>query len=379
MLQFHEQIVGEIVEENGVTVIAAGLGLAKVLAALVRIHSAENGLVLLLSTSDVQRQALVEEIQEQDAAAPLPKDINNQYTSAERIEMYNKGGVFSITSRILIVDMLNERVPFKKVAGIMVNNAHRLTETCAEAFIVRLFRQANRTGFIRAFSDRPQAMSSGFNKTERIMKSLFVRRLYLWPRFHLSVSDVLEENPPCVVDIRMPLTSAMAGIQTAIVEVMDACLKELRKTNKIDVEELTVENGLLKSFDEIVRSQLDPIWHTLGWKTKQLVGDLKTLRKLADYLLRYDSVTFLKYLDTLRVTEGVRSVWIFANPTHKIFELAKKRVYSLVRADGTRVAQAKTGRGGRGGRGRGGNQVRSKRKMGGELKTSKKYLRVHVS
>lgn len=43
---------------------------------------------------------------------------------------------------------------------------------------------------------------------------------------------------------------------------------------------------MFKSFDEIVRRQLDPIWHTLGKKTKQLVSDLKTLRKLLDYLVR---------------------------------------------------------------------------------------------
>ncbi len=79
----------------------------------------------------------------------------------------------------------------------------------------------------------------------------------------------------------------MLGIQKAIIEVMDACLKEMRKTNKVDVDDLTVENGLFKSFDEIVRRQLDPIWHTLGKKTKQLVSDLKTLRKLLDYLVRY--------------------------------------------------------------------------------------------
>ena len=95
-------------------------------------------------------------------------------------------------------------------------------------------------------------MSSGFNKMERIMKK-FVRRLYLWPRFHLTVSDALEEESPDVVDIWIPLTAAMAGIQSAIIEVMDACLNVLRTTNKVDVEELTVENGLLKLFDEIVR------------------------------------------------------------------------------------------------------------------------------
>lgn len=130
-------------------------------------------------------------------------------------------------------------------------------------------------------------MVSGFAKTERIMKSLFVRKLHLWPRFQVNVSEELERNPPVVVDIRVPMTKYMAGIQKAILEVMDACLKEMRKTNKVDVEDLTVENGLFKSFDEILRRQLDPIWHMLGKKTKQLVSDLKTLRKLLDYLVRY--------------------------------------------------------------------------------------------
>ncbi|CAM6067285.1 unnamed protein product [Sphagnum tenellum] len=350
MLGFHEQMVSELVEADGVTVLAAGLGLTKVLASLLRLHVQEKSdeLVLLLSTSDEQRQALREELQDQDATAALPLEINNEYTSLERMQCYAKGGVFFITSRILIVDMLNERVPLSKVAGVVVNNAHRLSESCAEAFIVRLFRHANKVGFVRAFSDKPQAMVSGFSKTERVMKSLFVKRLYLWPRFHLSVSHALEEAPPEVVDIRMPLTSAMAGIQNAIIEVMDACLKELRKTNKVDVEDLTVDNGLFKSFDEIVRRQLDPMWHTVGWKTKQLVGDLKTLRKLSEYLLRYDAVMFLKYLDTLRASEGVRSVWIFANPTHKIFELTKRRVYQLIRTDGTRIGQGKITQSGRG-------------------------------
>ncbi|KAJ0961835.1 hypothetical protein J5N97_029663 [Dioscorea zingiberensis] len=129
----------------------------------------------------------------------------------------------------------------------------------------------------------------------------------------------------------------MKGVQSAALEAMGACLKELRRTNKVDVEDLTVENGLFKSFDEIVRRQLDPIWHTLGKKTKQLVNDLKTLRKLMDYLVRYDAVTFLKYLDTLRVSEGGRSVWIFAESSYKIFEFAKKRVYQVLRADGSKI------------------------------------------
>lgn len=128
-------------------------------------------------------------------------------------------------------------------------------------------------------------MVSGFAEAERTMKCLHIRKLHLWPRFQVYVSQELEQDPPDDVDIRVPMSKYMMGIQKAIIEVMGACLKEMRKTNKVDVEDLTAENGLFKSFDEIVRRQLDPIWHTLGKQTKQLFSDLKTLRKLLDYLV----------------------------------------------------------------------------------------------
>lgn len=47
-------------------------------------------------------------------------------------------------------------------------------------------------------------------------------------------------------------------------------------------------------------------------------------------------MTFLKYLDTLRVSESFRSVWIFAESSYKIFEYAKKRVYRFGRSDGAK-------------------------------------------
>ncbi len=46
--------------------------------------------------------------------------------------------------------------------------------------------------------------------------------------------------------------------------------RELRSGNKIDATELRLEDGLFKSFDEIVRRQLDSVWHTVSYKTKQV-------------------------------------------------------------------------------------------------------------
>lgn len=52
------------------------------------------------------------------------------------------------------------------------------------------------------------------------------------------------------------------------------------------------------------------------------------------FWFRYDAVTYLKYLDSLRASESFRSVWIFAESSYKIFEYAKKRVYHFKRSNG---------------------------------------------
>ena len=49
----------------------------------------------------------------------------------------------------------------------------------------------------------------------------------------------------------------------------------------------------------IVRRMLDPVWHKVGPRTKQLVSDLATLRRLLTYLLTYDALAFHAYLETL--------------------------------------------------------------------------------
>ena len=51
-----------------------------------------------------------------------------------------------------------------------------------------------------------------------------------------------------------------------------------------------------------------------------MVNDLRTLRTLGEYLLCFDCVTFLAYLESLRASESVASVWLFHEAAHTIFE-----------------------------------------------------------
>lgn len=53
---------------------------------------------------------------------------------------------------------------------------------------------------------------------------------------------------------------------------------------------------------------------------RQVVTDLGVLRELAEGLLRYDAVTFLQLLDTLRQSEGRAAVWLLHSAAHTIFD-----------------------------------------------------------
>ncbi|GLI60025.1 hypothetical protein VaNZ11_002090, partial [Volvox africanus] len=294
------------------------------------------GCVLVLGASPWQRTLITEELARHDRSLPAPVDITNEVPAAERVQLYRAvpgGRPLFITARILVVDLLARRLGGREVAGVLLLNAHRVSDTSGEGFAVALLRGDSPAGapgscWVRAVSDAPVAFNQGFNKVEKVMKALHVRRLHLWPRFQEHVRQCLDEHKPVVVEWDQELSGSMVLIQAALLEVLEGLIRELRRTNnKLDTSELVLENGVLRSFDEIVRRQLDPIWHTVSWKTRRICADLRTLRELSALLLSTDCVTFLAHLEGLRQSEGVRCVWLFHDATHAIYEQARRRVY----------------------------------------------------
>jgi hypothetical protein len=93
----------------------------------------------------------------------VPLEVNNEVSAPDREELYRTQACLFVTTRILVVDMLNNRIQPRQIAGILVVNAHRVTDTSGEGFAVRLYRASNSSGFVRAFSDQPVSFS-GFSK-----------------------------------------------------------------------------------------------------------------------------------------------------------------------------------------------------------------------
>uniref|UniRef100_A0ABM5F071 DNA repair endonuclease XPF n=1 Tax=Pogona vitticeps TaxID=103695 RepID=A0ABM5F071_9SAUR len=331
-LDHENQIFLDLFEQDGLVVCARGLGIDRLLLRFLRLYCDPARLVLVLNTGPAEEEYFIEQLKI-DQAAHLPRRVTNEIPSSSRYEVYTQGGVVFATSRILVVDFLTDRIPSDLITGILVYKAHRIIESCQEAFILRLYRQKNKQGFIKAFTDNAVAFSTGFCHVERVMRNLFVRKLYLWPRFHAVVHSFLERHKPEVVEMHVTMSPAMCAIQSSILDILNACLRELKLCNPaLEAEDLSLENAIGKAFDKTIRHYLDPLWHQLGAKTKSLVQDLKVLRTLLQYLTQYDCVTFLNLLESLRASEkafGQNSGWLFLDSSASMFLHARSRVYRL--------------------------------------------------
>lgn len=71
-------------------------------------------------------------------------------------------------------------------------------------------------------------------------------------RFQASVNTVLERHKPEVVELHVSLTPAMRAVQSSILDIMGACLKELKRYNPtLEAEDLSLENTLGNAFEKV--------------------------------------------------------------------------------------------------------------------------------
>jgi DNA excision repair protein ERCC-4 len=383
----------DLYEEDGLLVCARGLGIIHLIASFCRFYvDKEEGhyacvkeelrgekqdlevqnmlqimmeeklpLVFVIGLKDEERSSLIS-ILERWGTPPhlLPMEITNESGQGkDRLHLYDRGGIFLITSRILIVDLLNHVASPAKIDGMLVAHAENVTEQSTEAFILRIFRtqkrlsagissssssssndspllQSLRYGFVKAFSDNPDSLMSGFANVDKILKSLFVRRLYLYPRFRTCVIDELEQRPPIVEEMHQQLSPSMQAMQAAIATAVKSCIREIkRSTNVIEWADtqLTLENCVTTNFDFTISRQLENYWHLMKPATKQLVHDLKQLRMLFHYLLQYDCIAFYRLIQNIKsmgASARFPSLWLLTPAAERLFTVAKERIYRIV-------------------------------------------------
>ncbi|KAL4781567.1 hypothetical protein BJX76DRAFT_335118 [Aspergillus varians] len=343
-LQFQQDIFTELRGEDELVILARGLGLLRLITNLLHFYDAAgNNLVLLVGADDRENEWIGEALAEHYAISKTPlarglKIINtDRATVPMREKIYAEGGILSVTSRILVVDLLSKLLDPEKVTGLVVLHADKIVATSTEAFIIRIYRHANKSGFLKAFSDSPEPFTTGFAPLANSLRNLFLRKASLWPRFHVTVAESLEGHRKAeVIELEVPMSDKMREIQNAVLECVELCIGELKKANTgLDMADWTLDSALHRSFDIAIRRQLDPMWHRVSFRTRQIVSDLSDLRAILHALLTYDAVSFVKYLDTIVTahspppgsTRHNYSPWLFLDAAHVLFQTAKSRVY----------------------------------------------------
>ncbi|KAJ4249033.1 DNA repair protein RAD16 [Fusarium falciforme] len=352
-LEYQQNLFQELRAEDELVVLARGLGLMRLINNLLHSYDAAgNNLIVIVGAEDRENGWIGEALAEHAAISMSPKArgltvVNTDLQSVgAREKMYAGGGIFSITSRILVVDLLTSLLNPESITGLVLLHADRVIATSLEAFILRVYRQKNKVGFLKAFSDNPDPFTTGFSPLATMMRNLFLRKASLWPRFHVTVAQSLEGKKKAeVIELEVPMTDSMREIQNAIMECVEVSIHELKKGNSgLEMDDWNLDSALLKNFDVMVRRQLDPNWHRVSWKTKQIVNDLTVLRTMLNSILTYDAVSFLQHLDTIHAahspppgsTRQTQSPWLFLDAAQTIFDTARRRVYSATAKDAAR-------------------------------------------
>lgn len=407
LLPFQKRIIVEMLKNDGLAILGRGLGMIKIASNLIHaLDVAGSGLnelditkpkdlrpeefkplkslVIVLGARDSEHDWMKEELRElavidgmdtvfpdeesdDESSSAEPTDTSKSRqrgitilktdtasTIEKREKLYSKGGIFVVTSRIFIVDLLSHIIDPAKITGVVIMHAEKVAVNSIESFILRIIRQKNKLAFIKAISEEPEHFT-GFAPLGTMMKSLRVSKVFLWPRFHVNVIDSFSlrhlmylsnrtgqwKRPQTVditsvVEIEVELTESMKDIQNAAMECIELCISEIKRKNpQIEVEFWSLDNALSQNFDAIIRAQLNPVWHNVSSKTKQTIIDLSVLRQILTNVIAYDSISFQKTLEPiLEVTrqriasmKSADSDWIQSSAGDTLFTAAKYRVF----------------------------------------------------
>ncbi|EGV62313.1 DNA repair protein RAD16 [Yamadazyma tenuis] len=315
-LKYQREIVSDLLAKDALLILGKGLGWEIIVANILYILNLSNlkdklpnppanrkSLLILLNANEVENHKIAADLLELQASMTV---VGGESTVVDkRRQIYQKGGVVSITSRILVVDLLSEVLKPEEINGLFVLHAERIKETSNESFIVNLYRDQNEWGFIKAFSDDPESFT-GFTPLASRLRHLKLSNTLLWPRFHVDVIESLSfrhkkfhRDLKTVNEINIKLSYKMTRIQSALLTCIEQCLKELiRHCQSLSTDYWDIENLYDPDFVHRIRNSLESHWHRLTQTPKSLVYDLGFLKGLLSSLLTRDSLTFYQIVQS---------------------------------------------------------------------------------
>lgn len=368
-LSFQQQVVeNTLITDDPLVVLGKGIGIISIVANLLFTLATptiingkpKRSFVIVLNANPGDNLRISEELQElswlsncgeefhgekdeddsEDSQRPFHVINAESQNSDKRQKLYSSGGIFSVTSRILIVDLLSGLLHPSRITGIVVLNVEKLKPFSNESFILEIYRSKNKWGFIKAFSESPESFVTQFSPLMRKMKELRLKNVTLWPRFRVEISQCLNNavSPQLnkVVEVKVSQTNSMSQIQFGLMECLKKCIAELnRKNPELALETWSIDNALDPTFVKSIDAVMVPNWHRISYESKQLIKDVRFLKNLLKLLVGGDAVDFYEEvqlsLDANKPSISRKyseSPWLMAEESQMVISYAKKRIYS---------------------------------------------------
>lgn len=339
-LDFESKVMVETFQDSFLLVASKGLCVERLFYKHLQLYSDASVLVLVMNASSADftyfRSCLA------GNGLPVPKHLTSETPTGERKNLYLQGGVQFVTTRILIADLLCERIPVHLVTGVLVYRAHTTLKSALESFVLRNLRRRNAPDrnaiFIKAFSDSPQSFCESLGALQRACTALRVSNVLFLPRFHQHVVSELDSvlAKPKLVELAVTLSPAMKSCQQNVTELIQLCVQELKRcqifTTMTDRDtELTFEAALLPWFEAKCRRKLEQLSsniHEVPDKVKRLLDDIGRLKQMLNLLETEDGKAFTKMLDSIRKDpreHRMNSGWLFTPTAETLYEMSKKR------------------------------------------------------
>ena len=151
----------EMMREDGLAVFGQGLGVTRLLIKFLHYYSTmttrpavpssssvaqqvastlspHRPLVLCINTAGTEDFILKALLADGLLPDQLPKVITNDQHTQERPDLYALGGCFLVTSRILIVDLLDGKLDPRTVTGLLIPAAHKVRPRHINPYIGRI-------------------------------------------------------------------------------------------------------------------------------------------------------------------------------------------------------------------------------------------------
>uniref|UniRef100_A0A914YBF0 DNA repair endonuclease XPF n=1 Tax=Panagrolaimus superbus TaxID=310955 RepID=A0A914YBF0_9BILA len=321
----HEQtLMLDTMNDDVLFITGRGIGIERLCLHHLHMYSDPKLLVLVLNTSSADEHFFLNKLKEMNPTCP-PKLINSDVSIKQREAVYLDGGVQFITSRVLMVDLLTDRIPVQNVSGIVVYRAHEILRSFQESFILRLYREKKAGGFVKAFSDNPTVItSSGIGQLQRLFDKLYVKNVRLLPRFDSVIKETYDASPPKLCELEVDLPVQLRKVRMGLMDIIRTCVRELKQT--VHSLEIEMEDDALSPSAALYPSKLELDLRRktllLTERQERILNDLGLLRALLRKVEDLDPFTAFRFVQKLRNNKDLienNSGWLFTPTASKIF------------------------------------------------------------